>query len=145
MRKILVSFLVLACIQQADAQVSITNIATPYTQNFDSLSNDTTFATAHTMGLNGWTIFEKGSSSAVDQKYKVNNGSRNNGETYSYGDSSNTERALGSLSSGTNLPAFGVVFQNNTGSIITDLNITYKGEQWRSGDTSTTLIRFTCL
>jgi len=138
MRKLILSMigLALAFATTSNAQVTITSVGTPYTQNFDSLSNDTTFATPHAMGLNGWAIFEKGSSGAVDQQYKVSNGSRNNGETYSYGDSSLTDRALGSLASGTNLPSFGVVFKNSTGANITDLTITYKGEQWRSGDTS---------
>lgn len=142
MRKIILSLSIalVAFGYQSKAQVSITSVGTPYTQNFDALSNDTVFATAHPMALTGWSIFERGTSGAVDQQYKVSNGSRNNGETYSYGDSTTTDRALGSIASGTNLPAFGVTFQNNTGSNITDLNITYKGEQWRSGDTSTTLI-----
>ena len=142
MRKlILVSLLTLAFGYKPNAQVVITSLGTPYTQNFDALSNDTIFTTAHPIApLTGWAIFEKGTSTAVDQQYKVSNGSRNNGETYSYGDSTSTDRALGSLASGTNLPAFGLVFQNNTGADITDLTISYKGEQWRSGDTSTTLI-----
>jgi hypothetical protein len=142
MRKlILVSLLTLAFGYKPNAQVVISSLGTPYTQNFDALSNDTTFATAHPITpLTGWAIFEKGTSTAVDQQYKVSYGSRTNGETYSYGDSTSTDRALGSLASGTNLPAFGVVFQNNTGADITDLTISYKGEQWRSGDTVTTLL-----
>ncbi len=141
MRKlVLLSLLTLAFGYKPYAQVVITNLA-PYTQNFDALSNDTNFSITHSITpLTGWAIFERGSSGAVDQQYKVSNGSRNNGETYSYGDSSSTDRALGSLASGTNLPSFGVVFQNNTGGSITGLTISYKGEQWRSGDTSTTLI-----
>lgn len=140
MRKlILLSFTLLAFAAnyQSNAQVVITTVGLPYSQDFDSLSNDTTFTTAHAMSLNGWSIFEKGSSSAVDQMYKVNHGTRNNGETYSYGDTLSTDRALGSLASGTNLPAFGVGFKNGTGANITGFNVAYKGEQWRSGDTVT--------
>ncbi len=137
MKKLLLSFSILAIAfgYKTTAQVSITSVATPYTQNFDALSNDTTNV-AHAMALTGWALFEKGTSAAVDQMYKVNNGSKNAGDVYSYGDSTVTDRALGSLASGTNLPAYGVAFQNNTGSNITDLTISYKGEQWRSGDTS---------
>ena len=139
MRKIfLLSLLTMAIGFAGKAQVVITSLGTPYTQNFDGLSNDTTWSTAHPMNLTGWAIFEKGGGLAVDQMYHVNNGSRNNGETYSYGDSSATDRALGSIASASNIPSFGVVFQNNTGSSITGLAITYRGEEWRSGDTSAT-------
>lgn len=136
MRKIFLSLILLASGFMANAQVSITSLASPYTQNFDSLSNDTTFATTHTMGLNGWSIFERGGGTAVDQMYKVNNGSRNNGETYSYGDSTSADRALGSLASASNLPSYGVIFQNNTGGPINTITVSYKGEEWRSGDTT---------
>lgn len=137
MKKILLSFVMLSACMYAQAQISITSIASPYTQDFNTLSNDTTFANTFAIGLTGWEIFEKGTSAVVDQKYKVNNGSRTAGDTYSYGDSSDTERALGTLGSGTNKPSFGVAFQNNTGSSITDVNVSYKGEHWRSGDTCT--------
>jgi Lamin Tail Domain len=44
-----------------------------------------------------------------------------------------TERALGGLQSGAVIPTFGASFTNNTGSVITALNIGYTGEQWRLG------------
>lgn len=142
MKKVLQSILLLSsivCLQSADAQVMINSVGTPYTQNFDGLSNDTS-TTAQTLSLTGWQIFEKGSSAAVDQKYKGSYGTKNAGEVYSYGDTVSTERALGSIASGTNSPSFGVVFQNNTGGNITALSISYVAEHWRSGDTSTTLV-----
>jgi hypothetical protein len=119
---------------QAHAQVSITSIATPYTQNFDALSNDTS-STPHAMTLTGWQIYEKGAGAAADQMYKGNYGTKNTGDTYSYGDTVSTERALGSIASVNNQPSYGVIFQNNTGATITDLNITFREEQWRVGDT----------
>lgn len=121
-----------------EAQISITNFATPYTQNFDSLSSDSTWANTHAMNIAGWTIFEKGTGAAADQMYKVNHGSRNNGETYSYGAINSSDRALGSIASGTNVPSFGVTFENNTGSDIATVNVSYVGEQWRSGDAAAT-------
>ena len=52
----------------------------------------------------------------------------------SYGPTGQDDRALGSL---TNDPIgtliYGASFQNNTGFIITDLDIHYLGEQWRRG------------
>lgn len=136
MRKLLLSMLALGSFCAAQAQVSITSMATPYTQNFDGLSNDTVFTNTHAMTLTGWAIFEKGTGTAADQLYKVSRGTNNNGETYSYGDTLATDRALGSLASASNLPSYGIGFQNNTGASITNFNVSYHGEQWRSGDTT---------
>lgn len=136
MKKLILSFLFGGMIMLSNAQVVISSVASPYTQNFDALSNDTTFTTTHSMAITGWAIFERGTGTAVDQMYKVDRGTHNNGETYSYGDSAATDRALGSLASASNLPSFGVGFLNSTGASITTFNVSYKGEQWRSGDTS---------
>lgn len=139
MKKLAISILsVFCCFLYAEAQISITTFATPYTQNFDSLSSDSTWANTHAMNIAGWTIFEKGTGAAADQMYKVNHGSRNNGETYSYGTINSSDRALGSIASGTNVPSFGITFENNTGSDIATVNVSYVGEQWRSGDAAAT-------
>ena len=55
-----------------------------------------------------------------------------------------TDRALGSLASGTaNKLAYGVRFANDTGSDITSITITYTGEQWRnSGVTAAQTLAF---
>ncbi len=52
---------------------------------------------------------------------------------YSYGAAASTDRALGQLRSGTLIPIFGAAFTNNTGSTITNLAISYTGEEWRLG------------
>jgi len=44
-----------------------------------------------------------------------------------------TERAFGTLLSGTLTPIVGASFTNNTGATITSLDISYTGEQWRFG------------
>jgi hypothetical protein len=52
----------------------------------------------------------------------------------SYGSTGSSERALGSLASGsTGTLFYGAEFQNKTGGIITSLEIGYTGEQWRRG------------
>lgn len=139
MKKLAISIISIFCLfMYTEAQISITNFATPYTQNFDSLSNDSSWANTHAMNIAGWTIFEKGTGAAADQMYKVNHGSRNNGETYSYGAINSNDRALGSIASGTNVPSFGITFENNTGSDIATVNVSFVGEQWRSGDAAAT-------
>ncbi len=134
MIKFLLSFtLVLISFLVAQSQVSIINLATAYTQDFNTLDPA---ATAPSTSLPaGWSILEIGTSSLVDQGYKSNDGTLNSGDTYSYGTGAATERALGALQSGTLAPIFGVKFQNNSGSTITSLTVTYVGEQWRMGVT----------
>jgi endonuclease I len=114
----------------AKTQVSITTLATPYTQDFNTLDLTTT---PSSVLPTGWLIFETGTN--ADQKYIGDNGTVNSGNTYSYGTTSATDRAFGGLQSGSLAPVFGLKFQNNSGSTITSLTVTFTGEQWRLGVT----------
>lgn len=125
----LLSLMLIASI--ARGEISLTS-GSPYTQNFDSLSN-TAGSTTNSLFIPGWFIAESGGGIRDNDQYAVDNGTSNTGDTYSYGASASVERALGTLRSGTLIPIFGANFQNNTGSIITDLLISYIGEQWRLG------------
>lgn len=120
----------------AFAQVSITSLGTAYTQDFNSLDN-TSAVTASTVPLpTGWLLNEAQGTSAsalMDGLYGVDNGAANNGNVWSYGTTGSTDRALGSLRSNSLLPSFGVWFTNNTGGVITSLDVTYRGEMWRVG------------
>lgn len=118
----------------SNAQVSITGSSLNYNQNFNSLNITST--TSNSLP-NGWQIYEKGSGIAADQMYVGDIGSSNAGNTYSYGAAANTERALGSVASGTVLPQFGVRFINNTTVDITSFSIAHKVEQWRLGNITT--------
>jgi endonuclease I len=117
----------------AQAQVSITNVATPYTQDFNSLANT---GTTNTVLPTGWLFSEAGSS--ANTSYAADNGGNGGGNTYSYGATGNTERAFGSLQSGAVTPTIGVGFVNNSGTPITTITISYTGEQWRAGVSSRT-------
>ncbi|MCK6613714.1 MAG: T9SS type A sorting domain-containing protein [Ignavibacteriaceae bacterium] len=100
-----------------------------YTQNFNTLASSGTSSTLPT----GWYLSESGT--GANTTYAAGTGSDNGGNTYSFGESANSERALGGLQSGSVIPTIGMAFVNNTGSIITDLPISYTGEQWRLGAT----------
>lgn len=65
--------------------------------------------------------------------YLADNGGANGGNTYSYGATSNTDRALGTLISGSVTSSIGASYINNTGAPIAELTISYTGEQWRLG------------
>lgn len=110
----------------AFSQISITNVATPYTQDFNSLSNT---GTTNTNLPNGWLFLETGTSG--NTTYAADNGGSNSGNTYSYGSTAATERAFGTLQSGTTIPSIGVSFTNNSGVTITAITVGYTGEQWR--------------
>lgn len=115
----------------ASAQIAITGSSLTYSQDFDMLSMDT--SEKSDLLPAGWVLAESGTGSANDGKYKVGNGSTNNGDTYSFGANGSSDRALGSIASGSLKPIFGASFINNTGGDITGFTISYSGEQWRLG------------
>jgi DNA/RNA endonuclease G (NUC1) len=123
-----------------------------YVQNFNSLpaAAAPTFAAngpfrlddptgVNAAGLAGWS-FAKYAGSGTTAVFKVDNGSANNGAIYSYGATTtpvSTERALGSVGSGSTSSRFGLVLVNNTGQPITQFTLGYTGEQWRHGGAAT--------
>ncbi len=115
--------------------VSLTTIGTAVTQNFDTLAAS---GTTNTTLPTGWYITETGGGTRDNEQYAADNGGSTTGDTYSYGATGSTERALGGLRSGTLIPLFGAKFTNNTGSTITSLDISYAGEQWRLGTAART-------
>ena len=116
---------------QALAQVSLTSTATAVTENFDSLAATGASGTLPT----GWVLLETGTSGSVNQLYTAGTGSSNGGDAYSFGAAAIAERALGSLRSGTLAATYGAQLQNNTGGVLTGLQIAFAGEQWRIGNT----------
>jgi uncharacterized protein len=114
---------------QAAGTVDLTTLESAFTQDFDTLASS---GTSNTVPL-GWDFVE--SSTNANTLYTAGTGSSNTGDTYSFGASGNSERAFGGLLSGTLVPTIGASFTNDTGSTITDLAISYTGEQWRLGAT----------
>ncbi|HTU10511.1 MAG TPA: Calx-beta domain-containing protein [Allosphingosinicella sp.] len=106
-----------------------------YTQNFDTLSN-TAGSTTNDLLINGWAMNETGLGARDNDQYAVDTGGSNTGDTFSYGAAAATDRALGSLQSGTLIPTFGAAFTNTSGATITSLLIDYDGEQWRISNTA---------
>jgi hypothetical protein len=117
--------------------VVLTQLESAYTQNFDDLSN-VAGSTTNNLSIAGWYLTESGGGARDNEQYAVDAGSSTTGDTFSYGSSGSTDRALGSLRSGTLIPVFGASFSNQTGATITSLSISYSGEQWRLGTLSRT-------
>ncbi|MCW3086256.1 MAG: hypothetical protein JWP12_3622 [Bacteroidetes bacterium] len=119
--------------QKSTAQtVSLTTPGTPYTQNFDALVN-TAGSTTNTLTIQGWYLTETGGGARDNEQYAVDNGGSTTGDTYGYGTTASTDRAIGGLRSGTLIPNIGASFTNNTGAAITSMDISYTGEEWRLG------------
>ncbi|MBU1366082.1 MAG: PEP-CTERM sorting domain-containing protein [Gammaproteobacteria bacterium] len=112
--------------------VHLTSLGNAYEQNFDTLAN-TAGSTTNASLPTGWAISEAGGGARDNDQYAVDTGGSNTGDIYSYGTIGATERALGSLRSGTLIPLFGVEFFNQTATTITALDIAFTGEQWRLG------------
>ncbi|WP_397595876.1 Ig-like domain-containing protein [Silanimonas sp.] len=114
----------------AHAQVNLTGGT--YSQDFDTLSNVAGSTTNSALPA-GWLISETGGGARDNEQYAVDTGASNTGDTFSYGAAGATERAIGSVRSGTLIASYGACFTNGTGSALTTLQIAYTGEQWRLG------------
>ena len=110
---------------RAASGISLTALGTAYTQNFNALA---TVATSDVVP-SGWSFSETGANANV--MYTAGDGSSNAGDTYSFGVGS--DRAFGSVQSGSLIATVGACFTNNTGQTITSLELSFTGEQWRLG------------
>jgi hypothetical protein len=110
-------------------QISITTANTAYSQDFDSMgSAGTAFPT-------GWTAIRDSGSGTADEALTplVTEGSATSGWVYNVGSTDATDRALGTLGSGSTIPSFGASFLNSTGNTTTAISISAVMEQWKSG------------
>ncbi|HKH45238.1 MAG TPA: ExeM/NucH family extracellular endonuclease [Thermoanaerobaculia bacterium] len=113
--------------------VGLTTSGSAYTQDFNTLANA---GTANNITINGWYLNETGSSTRNNGQYAASTGSDTGGDVYSFGGAASTERAFGTLFSGTLTPVIGAQLTNNTGGTITSLDVSYTGEMWRAGVTN---------
>ncbi len=128
---LLFGFVLLAA-GSAGAQISLTTLGTPVTQNFDTLATSgTTNAWTDNSVIPGWYAAQTAGTLSV---YRASDGTSNAGGIHSFGTGTNAERALGSIGSGTpqNL-VYAARLVNNTGATLTSLDVAYTGEQWRNG------------
>jgi uncharacterized protein len=116
----------------AAGTISLATLGAAYSQNFDTLALSGTSSTVPT----GWEFIEAGTN--ANTTYTAGTGSGNAGDTYSFGAADSADRAFGGLLSGSLVPTIGASFTNNTGSVISSLEISYTGEQWRLGATGRT-------
>jgi hypothetical protein len=126
----------------AEASISYPTAGGVYSQNFDGLITSGTNQTwSNNSTIAGWSLFN--STGSAIGAYNAGDGGSNTGSFYSFGTGTATERALGGAGSGGTYfgsPASGaiagwiaVAITNTTGSILTDVALSYDGEQWRNG------------
>lgn len=110
-----------------------------YTQNFDTLAST---GTSNILPA-GFQIAELGTGAAADGSYAAGTGSSNSSNAYSFGATGATDRALGSLASGSVSPIYlGGIFTNGLAATITSLRFAFTGEQWRAGSSSDDKLAF---
>ena len=138
--------------------ITLTSLTTnSYSQNFDVLGTATisnvisgTLGVQTSLGdvvntnLNGWYGAKIGGS-GTSANIVADNGSLSSGALYNYGSTNspaNLDRSLGGLSSGTMVPGFGALVQNNTGSTINSMIINLTGKFWRSSTSVQNVLTF---
>jgi gliding motility-associated-like protein len=134
-KSLLLSSVLLCFGLSSKAQVSMTGASGNYSQDFNTLANaGAPVVWADNTNIANWYSQRTGTGNTI----VVGTGSVNTGALYSFGVAGTnplTERALGSIGTGNAAAgsfAHGVLLQNNTGSALTSLIVTYTGEQWRN-------------
>ena len=125
-----------------------------YQQNFDGLPVSGSFSLSgkgpHQLSaapilagnLAGWQFIQSGGSGA-NAVFLTGTGSGTGQGVYSVGSSGSTDRALGSMASGTGISSVGLIFTNTTGFTLNKISVALTAEQWRKGG-STNRNTWTC-
>jgi hypothetical protein len=128
--------------QPSASPVSYDTAGKRYNQNFDGLPTTGTYSLVgkgpfnltapplNCANLTGWQMLMFAGSNA-NAGFAVGTGSSTGNGVYSLGN--NSDRALGSLSSSTGIYAMGVIFTNNTGTVLNSFTVSFTAEQWRKG------------
>ncbi|NVO86694.1 T9SS type A sorting domain-containing protein [Hymenobacter terrestris] len=105
------------------------NGTTVYNQNFDVMGATGVAYPA------GWGAVRLSGSGAANTPLDLTTttGDAVSGGVYNVGATNDPDRALGSIGSGTTVPAFGAAFTNGSGAAISSLTLAFRTEQWKSG------------
>jgi len=134
MKKIKLLSLLIILSSVAFAQTPFNLTGATASQNFNAGSLDNGSGNMLNTFPSGWGLEEAGSGTSANGFYRAGTGSSGAGDARSFGAANSQERAFGSLGSGSVRPTLGFGFTNNTNNTITQMNISYVGEQWRTGD-----------
>jgi|GEM_PF-687194 len=134
LRLVLPAFLFVFCFILPPARSQILMSSGNYSQNFDSLANSGSLPWTDNSTLPGWYLSKSAAPNNVTS-YTAGTGSSGTGAIYSFGATGSSERALGSVASGTPGDfAYGVRFTNDTAFVQTNITVSCTGEQWRNAN-----------
>ncbi|MCX6855078.1 MAG: ExeM/NucH family extracellular endonuclease, partial [Verrucomicrobia bacterium] len=114
-------------------------------QDFNSLPSSGSFtfttkgpqaldqAPIHAASANGWSLF---ANVGTPLAFAVDTGGSTSASVYSYGTAGSGERALGFIANSTRTCRAGLRLFNNTSQTLTQVHVSYVGEEWRSGGTA---------
>lgn len=139
----LLTLLASAVLLSASGLAQVLFSSGPYAQAFNALAlSGTANPWSDNSTLLGWYAAKAVAPTSITA-YNASAGTATAGALYSFGSALSSERALGTLPSGGpgNL-AFGIRFVNDTAQPITDIAISYTGEEWRSANTSAQSLAF---
>lgn len=140
----------------ASANAAVIFTGAQYSENFDGLPMTSVSPSPFSnvvgqqfpldpYGVNGWSVAKADGTGTGAMPFVADFGNSNSGGIHSYGLSdTDSERALGTLASGSNTPAFGIEIMNSAAFTITDVALTFDREVWRSS-TSTAGVPNTAL
>lgn len=132
----ILSILVLLTTSKLFSQINMTTTGSQ-TQNFNTLATTgTTNAWTNNSTISSWFSQRTGTGTT----YEATTGTASAGNLYSFGSTSNTDRAIGTIGSGGAAAgnfAHGVLLRNTSGNIISSITVTYTLEQWRNGNNTT--------
>lgn len=114
--------------QTATAQVPVNAVPSTYTQDFDSFDTNDVVWTDNSV-LQGWFIAKP---NGPVTNLVASDGSIISTEVYNYGSDGDSDRALGSIAGFNEDTFYGVQFTNSSILTITNVNISFAGEQWRA-------------
>ena len=130
-------FAILLSLAAVNARAQFTLTGTSYTQNFDALTSAGTSTSTLDLGSTWYAGTGTGAlTPANNQIVVVGTGSLATGGNYNFGSTAAGERALGSLASAGNQRDTEARFSNGLSLPIGSLTISYTGEQWRNGGTT---------
>jgi hypothetical protein len=130
------------------ARAAIIFTGSPLSENFNGLPSTTpsptpfsgTVGTQAAIPGTGW-VATKIAGNTTAMPLIADDGTSNAGAIRSLGTTNNSERALGSLASGTQVPAYGVQVINNANFIVTEVEISFTQENWRTSTTTVNTIQ----
>ncbi|WP_338875676.1 DUF5689 domain-containing protein [Spirosoma sp. SC4-14] len=125
------------------AQIAITTTGTTISQTFNTLPAASTTTFSSNSLIAGVYAEHTGTGAVI----VASNGVSATGSLYSYGATNSTDRSLGSIGDSTTGGSFayGLRFRNSTGVVITSLQVSYTGEQWRNSGAGAQEITFAYL